>query len=101
MGMFTWRNKQGVESSDGFTLGSKNRYYYHYTEGDLILEVRVDRYFDGSNHYKVVIYIDSIDKWLPPHDQNQISDSEKERIKNNISEALFFMGIDHRFELKP
>jgi hypothetical protein len=99
--MFTWINKQGVQSSDGFIFKSESRFYYHYIEEDMVLQVYADGYFDGSNHFRVVIYTGSIDKWLPPYDQNQISDSERERIRNNISEALSFMGIDHRFELKP
>jgi hypothetical protein len=40
---FNWLNKQGVKSSTGYVLQSMHRFYYHYIEGDHVMEVNVER----------------------------------------------------------
>lgn len=94
---FTWLNKQGVQSSDGFVLQRMHRFYHHYIEDDKILKIIVEACWDKDNRYFQEIITDSIIEWLPPHDGLIIDENNKKRIMKNISDALTFMGIDHKF----
>ena len=96
--MFEWINKQGVKSSDGFVLESAHRYYYHYSEGNLRMQINVEPRTLPGGRYHETIRLDSLRRWLPPHGTQAISPEEFERIRQNISSALTFMGIEHDFE---
>lgn len=95
--MFKWLNKQGVESSRGFVLQRMHRFYYHYIEGDKKMQVFVEPFTDHRGHYLETISLKSLDHWLPPHSEEAIDDGKREEIQKNISDALKFMDIDHRF----
>jgi hypothetical protein len=95
--MIKWLNKQGVESSKGFVLQSIHRFYYHYIEGDKKMQVFVEPFTEKSGKYFETIALKSLNQWLPPHADVPIDDKERDQIKENISEALRFMGIDHQF----
>ena len=90
--MFTWLNKQGVKSSDGFILQRVHRFYYFFEKGDKKMQVYVEPGVPCEGVYK-----DSFDKWMPPHENIVISDEEKESIKMNVSDALNFMGVSFKF----
>lgn len=95
--MFKWLNKQGVESSRGFVLQSMHRFYYHYIEGDKKMQVFVEPFTDKRGHYLETISLKSFDHWLPPHADDAIDAGKRDEIRKNISDALTFMDIDHRF----
>jgi hypothetical protein len=96
--MFTWLNKQGVKSSKGFSLQSVDRYRYEYTEAEKILHVEVEPLRSLSGDYFEEIFSRSLSRWLPPHDAERISPEQVELIRQNISDALTFMRIKHRFK---
>ena len=96
--MFTWLNKQGVQSSEGYTLQSMHRFYYHYIEGDHRLQVNVEPFTDDKDRYSEGVYLDSLKQWLPPHEKEPISPERREEIQGRISAALKFMNIEHSFE---
>ena len=96
--MFTWLNKQGVQSSEGYTLQRMHRFYYHYIEGDHPMQVNVEPFTDNKGGYSEGVYLDSLKRWLPPNDNEAISPERQQEIRQRISAALTFMGIEHSFE---
>lgn len=96
--MFTWLNKQGVKSSDGFILQSVHRFYYHYIEDDHIMQIDVEpgRFKSGLYHER--IFLNSKNRWLPPYEAESVTEQKLAEIKKNISDALDFMQISHSFE---
>lgn len=83
--MFKWLNKQGVESTSGFTLQRMDRYFYHYIEEGRVLKIDVE---PGLHHEEI---------GLSTVEEMPISGSERARIRANISAALKFMGTAYEF----
>jgi hypothetical protein len=94
---FHWLNTQGVECDGVFILQGMHRHYYHYIEGDRTLQVVVEPCRDQSGRYFEEIADSSFLTWLPPHQQQTLLDEDRARIRANVSAALQFMEIDHRF----
>lgn len=95
--MFSWINKQGVESSDGFVLQSVDRFGYRYTERQRALRIDVEPLWKPNGNYFESISEESFRSWLPPHEAEIITELEKKRLKSNVGSALTFMGVDHQF----
>ncbi len=91
--MFTWLNKQGVKSDEGYILQRMHRFYYHYVEGEHCMQVNVE----PGPHIETV-YLDSLKCWLPPFDKEPIALERLKEIQHRISAALTFMGTEHRFQ---
>ena len=89
--MFTWLNKQGVESNTGFSLQRVDRFTYLYTEGDHILRIVVEPSLKVYD-----IFLDENPVWEEPFQQDTIDKTKRSLIKNNISSALDFMKNKHR-----
>ena len=88
-----------VESSEGFRLVSRSRFYYHYSEGDRVMQVNVDPSRDpSSGQYIEDVYENSLKTWLPPYDRESITEETERRIQKNISDALTFMDIPYRWK---
>ena len=96
--MFTWLNKQGVKSAEGYIFQRMHRFYYHYIEGDHCMQVNIEPCFDKQGNHSLTIYTDSLTRWLPPHDQEPLSRERIVQIKQRISSAMTFMSIAHDFE---
>ena len=54
-----------------------------YTEGDRTMVIESDI---GSKH--MLIYKESIDSWLPPHEADEVTEQDHERICRNLEESL-------------
>ena len=96
MSNFRWLNKQGVECDAGFVLQSMDRYYYHYVEAGKTLKVTVEPCRESGRYFEE-ISLSSLSTWHAPHHGLSLSLQEQARIKANITEALRFMNIDHRY----
>ena len=96
--MFTWLNKQGVKSSEGYTLQCMHRFYYHYIEGDRCMQVNIEPCFDKQGKHSLTIYTNSLTRWLPPHDQESLPRARIDQIQQRLSAAMTFMDIAHDFE---
>ena len=44
--------------------------------------------------FDYVVYLDSISKWLPPHDQVLVTSEDKKRITLNLKRSLRSLSID-------
>ncbi|MBM3837856.1 MAG: hypothetical protein FJ398_07790 [Verrucomicrobia bacterium] len=96
--MFTWLNKQGVKSSKGFILQGVHRFYYHYLEGQRCIQVDVEPCTEPDGTYSEIVYLDSLQRWQPPFDSEKLTQKRVSEIRQNISEALGFMGVKHSFK---
>ena len=89
--MFDWINKQGVVSDEGYTLQRIQRFCYHYSEGDLVLQVDVE---SGIKYEK--IFLSKNMHWNVPNNLKPINEEKFVKIEKNINEALIFMKIQHK-----
>lgn len=90
MNSFTWINKQGVQSSEGFALQRVDRFHYDYVENGKTLRVAVD----GDGIYQLYLPPDAV--WEPPFEQEKLETRDLDRIAANMKEAMDFKGIPCR-----
>lgn len=95
--MFKLINKMSVKSTNGYRLISQHRFYYHYIEGKRVMKVNVHDYFNSDGQFCADVTLDSLNHWLPPHDQETITPEKKRKIKENIAAALAYMNCKCRF----
>ena len=88
--MFTWLNKQGVQSARGFAVQFTGRYSAEYREGNRKMTLKIE---DGLNEGSPCIILgpDAFNCW--DLDNTLLSDSEKERLLGNFRDACEFQGF--------
>ncbi len=91
--MFTWLNKQGVASDSGFMLQRVQRFFYEYSEKGQTLRIAVE---PGLKYEE--IRLPAVPRWQPPHEAIVVDGPELARVIGNVTEALTFMGIQHKIE---
>jgi hypothetical protein len=97
--MFQWINKQGVTSSEGFTVQRMHRHYYHYVEGDHVVRVMVEPCRDQrTGQYYEIVAEDSFSQWQPPFENEPLASERVEQIRQRFFDALKFMEIEFRAE---
>jgi hypothetical protein len=97
--VLTRLDPQTAQSTEGFTLRSRDRHYYEYSEDGRVMRVVVDPSYDASTGtYSEVVSEASLKSWQPPFEGELISAETRDRIKQNVSAALTFLRIPHRFE---
>jgi hypothetical protein len=56
--------------------------------------MHVDSEMLAGKEFDIVIYLDSIKKWQPPHETEPVSDSDRDLIKTDIARELNNLRID-------
>jgi hypothetical protein len=89
--MFTWLNKQGVRSSEGFDVQCVARFEMEYREGGRVMTVYVEpgRLADGRQCE--IISPDAFKRWNGSHVDN--SPEEQQRLLKNFTAAMAFQGL--------
>ena len=82
--MFTWLNKQGVRSDNGFELQFTSRFTAEYREADRVVDLEVD----GAP--EVILTNDEPLHWRLG---SRLSNEDRERVLSNIRAALEFMDL--------
>lgn len=90
--LFTWLNKQGVQSDTGFVVQCTGRFTYEYREGARSLEIEVESGFSGGSP-SISISKDAFAKWAPPRPFYETPKAEQERVMQNFRDALAFQGL--------
>ena len=88
--MFTWLNKQGVRSSEGFEVQFTGRFTAEYREHGKVITLAVESGFWGGGP-SISVQANAFehwDHWLPSN-----LPQEQERIKGNLRAALQFQGL--------
>ncbi len=57
-----------------------------YSEGEY--QMTIDSEMLAGEDFDIVVYVDSIARWDPPHQEVVVSQVDVERIRENINEAL-------------
>jgi len=98
---FVWLNKQGVASDAGFVLQCVERYAFEYREANRTMRLEGESIVAGLGDAKFGFgfYPNWREAgWQPPFDAVPVSDQDRERIVQNIKEAMAFMGGKVEFE---
>jgi hypothetical protein len=85
--MFTWLNKQGVQSSEGFEVQFTGRFTAEYREGARHLIVDVENGAAGLVSFNAAAF----EKWANSSTRN--SPEEQQRMLKNFLAALEFQGL--------
>ncbi len=87
----------GAESriDDGSHLIRLGRDEYKYIEGAHSLVLQIDMGIGVPNR---LLYSSTIECWLPPHQDEKISDEDRQRIANKIGNFLVSQGYSVKIE---
>jgi len=93
--MFTWLNKQGVQSDEGFTLQFVGRFTAEYREGSKVMEVEIE---DGFLNGKPAVNVSrgAFKSWRG--DSSVLSQDVQSRIADNFRRACEFQGLSVVFD---
>lgn len=87
--MFTWLNKQGVRSSEGFEVQSTGRFTIEYRESGRVLTIATEPGIQGGPC--VSIRDDAFACWDGSSLRN--SPDEQARLLKNFKDAMAFQGV--------
>ena len=90
--MFTWLNKQRVQSDRGFVVQFTGRFTAEYREGNKVLTLHIE----GGMHDGMACILldpDAFCRWDHDSPMTFISAEEEERMLENFKEALEFQGL--------
>lgn len=90
--MFTWLNKQGVQSDRGFIVQSMDRFTIEYREGARKISVEVERGMLGDKPC-VSILPSAFDRWDDDPEWKTIPPEEQDKMLANFTEAIEFQGL--------
>ena len=82
-----------IESDDGFSVEILGKAGILYREGDRAMEVSSELLAPGAP-YGLAVWKNSIEKWRPPHSDEQINADKRCVILENIRQAIRFTGDD-------
>lgn len=88
-GMFTYMNKQGVRSSEGFEVQRTGRFTSEYREGGRVITVHVEHGDQGTPCLDIVRE-DAFARW--DHSGEINSPEEQARLLQNFKKAMEFQG---------
>ena len=92
---FTKIGPNKVLSENGFTFWMQNPFQLHYFEAshEIIVPGEI-----LSGETELLVSLSTIKQWRNPYNSEEISKEHKEKIKNNIRDALKFMEIRAEFD---
>jgi hypothetical protein len=98
---FVWLNKQGVASDQGFVLQSVARYAFEYREANRTMRLEGESIVGGlgTASFGFGFYPGWRNaRWQPPFSAVPVSDDDRNRIVQNIKEAMAFMSGKVEFD---
>ena len=87
--MFTWLNKQGIRSKEGYEFQRTGRFTAEYRENGRT----VDMYVEGGAGGALTIYEGSLEPLLAGIENPFERKTEHNRLANNLRKALEFQGL--------
>ena len=92
-GVFRSPRPNLIESGDGFSVEILGKTGIRYREGDRTMDVSSELLAPGAP-YRLAVWKNSIEKWRPPHADEQINPDKRCAILENIRQAIRFTGDD-------
>lgn len=90
--MFTWLNKQGVQSDAGFVVQFTGRFTCEYRESGRILELEVESGVIGQQPC-INIKRDAFASWNVAGVKHDIPEEQQLRMLQNFKDAMEFQGL--------
>jgi hypothetical protein len=87
--MFTWLNKQGVRSDEGFEVQRTGRFDAEYSESGKVVQLEVQSGVVGGLPC-LIIDPNAFTRWS---DGTRISDADQQRLFCNFRAAMEFQGL--------
>ena len=87
--MFTWLNKQGVRSDEGFEFQRTGRFDAEYREGGKMVSLQVEAGLSGGLQC-IIVDPGAFERW---NDGSAIDAQEQSRLFQNLREALAFQSL--------
>lgn len=87
--MFTWLNKQGVRSDQGFEFRFTGRFDAEYREGEKTVSLQVEAGLSGGLQC-IIVDPAAFERW---DNREPISPQEQQRLFQNVREALEFQDL--------
>lgn len=92
--LFAWLDRCAtVKLDDTSSLQRWDRDLWKYIEGDH--EMMIDFPLQSKGHPLYLLYRASLDVWLPPHDEETISEADKQRILDKVCGFLNARRYDY------
>ena len=93
--MFKKRWFNVVVSDEGFSVKTLGRIGVKYTEGSKSMYIATE--FNAlRSSADITLFVDSIQSWDSPHNDEIINDAKRETIVDNVCRALQFRGLKVR-----
>jgi len=89
--MFTIPKTNVIESSDGFSVEVLGRTGIRYVDHGRVIKIDSEVLAGPSG---LVLYTDSIRKWMAPHESECVDESVRRQIIENVREAFRFRGLE-------
>lgn len=90
--MFTWINKQGVQSDAGFIVQRTGRFTCEYREGGHSIELEVESSLVGDRSC-ISISKDAFASWTGPLLNGETKNEQQARLLKNFKDATEFKGM--------
>jgi hypothetical protein len=90
--MFTWLNKQGVESDRGFVVQFTGRFTAEYREAGRTITLRVEDGISG-NVPSIILSPQAFEHWDNEPPGKKIPGAEQQRLLKNFRDACEFQGL--------
>lgn len=87
--MFTWLNKQGARSDQGFDVQFTGRFDAEYREGERIVRLYVEDGVSGGRD-SIIVTPDAFASWS---DGSSIPPEKQAEMFKNLRDALEFQGL--------
>lgn len=87
--MFTWLNKQGVRSDEGFEVQQTGRFDAEYRERGKMVKLEVESGLSGGLPC-IILDPNAFARWS---DGTAISEAEQARLFRNFQDAMEFQGL--------
>lgn len=87
--MFTWLNKQGVQSDRGFIVQRTGRFTAEYREGEKVVTLDVESGLSGGVPC-IILEPNAFVRW---DDGSAIAEDQQAQLFQNVREAMEFQGL--------
>ena len=89
--MFHFPRPNVIQSDSGYSVEVVGRTGLLYSEVSREMEIDSEVLQGPSG---LIVYTDSIARWLPPHELEQVDDTCRNRIVENLRAAFRFRGLE-------
>jgi len=90
--MSAWPNKLGVKSNAGFEVQFTGRFDAEYREAEKVMSIYVESgIHDGQPC--IILNPDAFDRWDGDKPGVKLPADERERIRQNFTDAMLFQGL--------